>query len=65
MFKLLFCCFMNSASEPIEIDIIQPPQQVIAYRPDSTIPFTEKDKQFFNNLNNQYILKKSFEKFNK
>lgn len=51
MLKILFCCFMKSPSEPIQLDIIElptPPKTI--YRPDSIIPFTDKDKEFFSKL---------------
>ncbi len=51
MLKILFCCFMKSAAEPIQLDIIElPTQPRLTYRPDSVIPFTEKDKEYFSKL---------------
>lgn len=55
MLKLLLCCWMKSAAEPItiEIDIVQPPSSPVAYRPDSRMPFTEKDLKFFKDIRDQ------------
>lgn len=50
MLKVLLCCFMNSTTEPVHIDIVPTPRQSIAYRPDSIIAFSEKEKEYFKSL---------------
>lgn len=55
MFKVLFCCFMKSAAEPIHIDLVARPKSPVAYRPDSVQPFTEKDLQFFQEIRRQKL----------
>lgn len=41
---------MKSTAEPVAIDIITPQKKPVVYRPHSTIPFNEKELQFFKSL---------------